>query len=110
MGGGMDKRILASDKPAIKKMVVGKNRLMQEGGYVPGCVHDMPPGQFRREMDELAQYLKSAELAKGFEEILMPGDINFREMEQREADGITVDEQTWQQIIDVAKELGVKIS
>jgi len=43
IGGGMDKRILASNKPAIKKMVDEKIPLMQDGGYVPGCDHAMPP-------------------------------------------------------------------
>lgn len=43
IGGGMDKRILAADKPAIEKMVSEKTPLMQEGGYVPGCDHAIPP-------------------------------------------------------------------
>ena len=43
MGGGMDKRVLASDKPAIKRMVDEKVPLMQEGGYIPGCDHGIPP-------------------------------------------------------------------
>lgn len=43
MGGGMDKRILASDRPSIKRMVDEKIPLMQEGGYVPGCDHAIPP-------------------------------------------------------------------
>jgi len=43
IGGGMDKRILASDKAAIKRMVEEKIPLMQQGGYVPGCDHAMPP-------------------------------------------------------------------
>jgi len=43
IGGGMDKRILASDKNAIKKMVEDKVALMQEGGYVPGCDHAITP-------------------------------------------------------------------
>ena len=43
IGGGMDKRVLASDKHAIKQMVDEKVPLMQEGGYVPGCDHAMPP-------------------------------------------------------------------
>lgn len=42
IGGGIDKRILASTKEAIKKMVDEKIPLMQEGGYVPGCDHAMP--------------------------------------------------------------------
>lgn len=43
IGGGIDKRILASNKAAIKDMVDEKIPLMQEGGYVPGCDHAMPP-------------------------------------------------------------------
>lgn len=43
IGGGMDKRILASDKAAIKTMVDEKIPLMQEGGYLPGCDHAIPP-------------------------------------------------------------------
>ena len=43
IGGGMDKRVLASTKPAVRKMVEDRIPLMQEGGYVPGCDHAMPP-------------------------------------------------------------------
>jgi len=43
MGGGMDKRIMASDKRAIRKMIMEKKSLLEEGGYVPGCDHAMPP-------------------------------------------------------------------
>jgi len=43
MAGGMDKRILAADKPAIKRMVEEKIPLIQEGGYIPGCDHSIPP-------------------------------------------------------------------
>ena len=43
IGGGMDKRILASTKQAIKDMVEEKIPMMRDGGYVPGCEHAMPP-------------------------------------------------------------------
>jgi uroporphyrinogen decarboxylase len=43
IGGGMDKRILASNKDAVKKMVEDKIPLMREGGYVPGCDHAITP-------------------------------------------------------------------
>lgn len=44
MGGGMDKRILASgDRKAIDAMVDEKRDLMLSGGYVPGCDHAIPP-------------------------------------------------------------------
>ena len=43
IAGGMDKRVLASGRAGIKKMVEEKVPLMQEGGYIPGCDHAMPP-------------------------------------------------------------------
>ena len=43
IAGGMDKRILASDRTAIKRMVEERVPLMREGGYIPGCDHAMPP-------------------------------------------------------------------
>jgi uroporphyrinogen decarboxylase len=43
MAGGMDKRVLASDKASIKGMVDEKASLMREGGYIPGCDHEIPP-------------------------------------------------------------------
>jgi len=43
IGGGMDKRVMASDKAAIKKMIDEKIPLMREGGYLPACDHAMPP-------------------------------------------------------------------
>jgi hypothetical protein len=43
MGGGMDKRVLAGSRAAIREMVEEKIPLLREGGYVPGCDHAMPP-------------------------------------------------------------------
>jgi uroporphyrinogen decarboxylase len=43
MGGGMDKRVMASDKRTIRKMIMEKKSLLEQGGYVPGCDHAMPP-------------------------------------------------------------------
>ena len=44
MGGGMDKRTLASgDHGAIDAMIDAKRALILEGGYVPGCDHALPP-------------------------------------------------------------------
>jgi len=43
IGGGMDKRVLAGDKAGIRRMVEEKRPLIEEGGYLPGCDHNMPP-------------------------------------------------------------------
>ena len=43
MAGGMDKRVLAQDKAAIKQMVEERIPTIREGGYIPGCDHAIPP-------------------------------------------------------------------
>lgn len=43
MAGGMDKRVLASSKQAVKDMVDEKRGLIREGGYIPGVDHAIPP-------------------------------------------------------------------
>ena len=43
MAGGMDKRVLATSREAIKHMVDETIPLMIEGGYMPGCDHAIPP-------------------------------------------------------------------
>ena len=60
MGGGMDKRILASgDRKAIDAMIDEKRDLMLAGGYVPGCDHAIPPDvswdAFRHYRERLAE-------------------------------------------------------
>ena len=43
IGGGMDKRVMASTQPAIESMIAEKADLIRSGGYIPGCDHAMPP-------------------------------------------------------------------
>ena len=42
--GGIDKRVLAQDKKAIEKEVMGKVPfLVSQGGYIPSLDHTVPP-------------------------------------------------------------------
>ena len=52
---------------------------------------------FEQEADALIEWVKSSRLAPGFDEILVPGEIERRSAEQRKS-GIPVDDETWQQI------------
>ncbi len=69
----------------------------------------MPPDEFRHEMDEMISYIKSSAKADGFNEILIPGEREFRKIEERKVKGVPVEEETWQQIEGVAKGLGVSL-
>jgi len=69
-----------------------------------------PLGEFKAEVDRFVAYVKSARVAPGFDEVLVPGERSYRTRERRLKEGIAVEEATWQRIAEVAKRLGVKAS
>ena len=73
----------------------------------PAAFIDME--NFKLLMEELTAYMKSTPLAEGFDEILLPGERDFRKMEQTTEGGITLDDRTWEQIVETARGLGVAI-
>jgi uncharacterized oxidoreductase len=68
-----------------------------------------PLDEFRRLMDETVAYIKSSEPAPGFEEVLVPGELEFRTLRQRQKDGIPVDAATLEAIRKHSARLGVDI-
>ncbi len=64
---------------------------------------------FDRDVDQLEEYVKSSKLAEGFSEIFIPGEPERRMREQRERDGIPVDDVTWRQIRETAERYGLKV-
>jgi LDH2 family malate/lactate/ureidoglycolate dehydrogenase len=66
-----------------------------------------PLDTFRRLMDETVAYIKSSEPAPGFEEVLVPGELEFRTRRQRQQDGIPVDAATLEAMREHAARLGV---
>jgi hydroxycarboxylate dehydrogenase B len=68
------------------------------------------PSRFRTEIDDLLAYVKSAPAAPGVEAILYPGEPEAREQLRRERDGIPLEDETWQQVTALARELGVAVA
>jgi len=68
-----------------------------------------PLDLFKAYMDQLLAGVKEVPLAPGFEEILIPGEIEYRTQAQREQEGIFVEEVTWAQIVEAAQRLGVDV-
>ena len=68
-----------------------------------------PIPQFKKLMDELVTYIKSSPPAAGVEEVLVPGELEFRTMRQRLQQGIPVDDVTWQLVEEHARRLGVAL-
>ena len=65
---------------------------------------------FSRQVDAFVEYVRSSALAPGFDEIIIPGEPEARAAERRRAEGITVDEETWRQIVTAAERLGVELA
>ncbi len=66
-----------------------------------------PLNEFRRLMDDTIAYMKLSQPAPGVDEVLVPGDLEFRTLRQRERDGIPVDDSTRAPLRDHAERLQV---
>lgn len=64
---------------------------------------------FKEEMDNLIRAIKNSKPRPGFDEILIPGEIEFRTEQKRLHEGIYIPEKTWNEIKDTAKKLGIDI-
>jgi uncharacterized oxidoreductase len=58
----------------------------------------MPPADFHAQVASLMGWVRSAPLAAGSEEILIPGEPEARLERERRARGIAVDDETWRQV------------
>ena len=67
------------------------------------------PGEFGREVDEFVDYLKGTRVAAGFEEVLAPGEIERRNAEPRRANGIDIEDATWNQFRALGEKYGVAV-
>ena len=67
----------------------------------------LPPADFDKQVAALFEWVKSAPLAQGATEILIPGEPEARLEAERRRDGIPVEDETWSQIQSAAKDLGV---
>ena len=68
----------------------------------------VPLPEFHAQVASLFGWVKSAPLAQGSKEILIPGEPEARLEAERRRDGVPVEEETWNQIEGVAAELGVR--
>lgn len=79
------------------------------------CLIVLDPGAFGRAEGfkqlaaETVAYVKSSPPAPGFEEVLVPGEVEFRTMEKRSKEGIPIDEITWDGIREHARRLKVAV-
>ncbi len=67
-----------------------------------------PLDQFKKEVKEFAEFVKTSPPAIGFSEVLYPGEIEYRTELQRRKEGIYVEDETWRQITELMQELKVE--
>ena len=62
---------------------------------------------FRQEVTDFAAYLKDTPKAAGFDEIFYPGELEHLRTQKGLAEGIAVEDGTWEKLVALAKEYGV---
>ena len=67
------------------------------------------PDGFREHVDGLVDYLKSSRLMPGFNEVLLPGEMEHRMRTKGEEEGVFVDDETWRQICETGEKVGVTL-
>ena len=66
-------------------------------------------GHFKTLMESLFSYMKATPPAEGFEEVFLPGELDFQTVARRQADGIQLDDTTWDHIRQAAQGLDITI-
>jgi uncharacterized oxidoreductase len=68
-----------------------------------------PFERYRDEVEELCAAIKASPPAEGFDEVLLPGEPERRARALRSEQGVSLADQTWNEIAKLAAELGVEI-
>ena len=66
-----------------------------------------PLAEFKREVADLARYLKETQPSEGSAEVLYPGEIEHRSERARRESGIAVEDATWSKLKQFAEEAGL---
>lgn len=65
-----------------------------------------PADQFKSQVEGFVRYLKETPPAKGFEEVLYPGEIEHRTSQRRGREGIPIEDSTWGRLTEVGNRFG----
>lgn len=69
----------------------------------------LPVAEFSARMQDLVAMMKSSAPAKGYDEVLVAGDPEWREEERRSVDGIPIPEGTWKSLSELGLRRGVPL-
>ena len=62
----------------------------------------------KAQVDGIVAYVKDTPLREGFSEVLYPGEFEVRNRRQRRADGLYIEDSTWNEISDLMTKHGVE--
>src|SRR6266571_5277342 len=65
------------------------------------------PTDFKVQVEAFVRYLKATPPADGFDEVLYPGEIEYRTEQRRRHAGIPIEETTWRRLGEIATRLGI---
>ncbi|MCH8185601.1 MAG: Ldh family oxidoreductase [Chloroflexi bacterium] len=66
-----------------------------------------PLQDFKREVTEFAEYLKSSQPAAGFERVYYPGEPEHLRAQRLRKEGISIEDATWERLAELAREYGL---
>jgi uncharacterized oxidoreductase len=66
-----------------------------------------PLEEFRVEVTDFAHFLKSSRPAKGFKEVMYPGEIEWLTLQERLKTGVPIEDDTWAALNELASSVGV---
>ncbi len=64
---------------------------------------------FKHLIAGMFRYMKETPPAEGFEEVFLPGELDFQTVARRQAEGISLDDRTWDHIKQAGQSVGVKV-
>ena len=70
----------------------------------------IPVEEYTRRVDEWILMIKDSPKAMGVQEIFLPGEIEFKEEEKQRAEGVSITQKAWQDILSLARSLGIEIT
>ena len=67
-------------------------------------------GGWKAEADALCEWVKSSPARVGYEAVMVPGEPERRTRAERERQGIPLDRNTWQQLLEAARQAGCTVA
>jgi len=68
-----------------------------------------PVDEFKSATDDFIRSLRSVKPAQGFEGVVVPGEIEAKNEQQRRREGVPIREEVGEQVVEVADSLGVSV-